>query len=99
MPPSLLSRQLQRSSQSYLATPGRRSAAASGDSIGQTADAPDRRCGAHPLILSPGLGRNLSVPTHRPSTIHPRTALFEDAIAIVESEYASELSLDDIARR
>jgi transcriptional regulator GlxA family with amidase domain len=39
------------------------------------------------------------VPTHRPSTIHHRTSLFEDAIAIVESEYASELSLDDIARR
>jgi AraC family transcriptional regulator, regulatory protein of adaptative response / methylphosphotriester-DNA alkyltransferase methyltransferase len=39
------------------------------------------------------------VPTHRPSTIHHRTSLFEDAIAIVESEYASDLSLDDIARR
>jgi len=39
------------------------------------------------------------VPTHRPSTIHHRTSLFEDAIAIVEQEYASDLSLDDIARR
>jgi transcriptional regulator GlxA family with amidase domain len=39
------------------------------------------------------------VPTHRPSTIHHRTSLFEDAVAIVRSEYASELSLDDIARR
>jgi AraC family transcriptional regulator of adaptative response / methylphosphotriester-DNA alkyltransferase methyltransferase len=39
------------------------------------------------------------VPTHRPSTIHHRTALFEDAIAIVHEEYASDLSLDDIARR
>jgi transcriptional regulator GlxA family with amidase domain len=39
------------------------------------------------------------VPTHRPSTIHHRTALFEDAIAIVQEEYASDLSLDDIARR
>ena len=39
------------------------------------------------------------MPTHRPSTIHHRTSLFEDAIAIVESEYASDLSLDDIARR
>ena len=28
-----------------------------------------------------------------------RTSLFEDAVAIVEREYASELSLDDIARR
>jgi AraC family transcriptional regulator, regulatory protein of adaptative response / methylphosphotriester-DNA alkyltransferase methyltransferase len=39
------------------------------------------------------------VPTHRPSTIHHRTALFEDAVAIVEAEYSSDLSLDDIARR
>ena len=39
------------------------------------------------------------MPTHRPSTIHHRTSLFEDAIAIVEQEYASDLSLDDIARR
>jgi len=39
------------------------------------------------------------VPTHRPSTIHHRTSLFEDAIAIVEQEFASDLSLDDIARR
>ena len=39
------------------------------------------------------------MPTHRPSTIHHRTALFEDAIAIVDAEFGSELSLDDIARR
>ena len=39
------------------------------------------------------------MPTHRPSTIHHRTSLFEDAIAIVGREYASDLSLDDIARR
>jgi transcriptional regulator GlxA family with amidase domain len=39
------------------------------------------------------------VPTHRPSTIHHRTAIFEDAIAIVREEYAADLSLDDIARR
>lgn len=39
------------------------------------------------------------MPTHRPSTIHNRTALFEDAVAIVEGEFYSELSLDDIARR
>jgi transcriptional regulator GlxA family with amidase domain len=45
------------------------------------------------------LRRNPIVPTHRPSTIHHRTALFEDAIAIVEEEFATELSLDDIARR
>jgi AraC family transcriptional regulator of adaptative response / methylphosphotriester-DNA alkyltransferase methyltransferase len=39
------------------------------------------------------------VPTPRPPTIHLRTALFEDAVAIVEADYASELSLDDVARR
>jgi transcriptional regulator GlxA family with amidase domain len=39
------------------------------------------------------------VPTHRASTIQHRTSLFEDAVAIVEQEFASELSLDDIARR
>jgi len=38
-------------------------------------------------------------PMHRPATIRLRTSLFEDAVAIVESEYASDLSLDDIARR
>jgi AraC-like DNA-binding protein len=36
---------------------------------------------------------------HRPTTIRQRTSLFEDAVAIVESEFASDLSLDDIARR
>src|SRR5258708_12727691 len=35
----------------------------------------------------------------RPATIHHRTDLFEDAVRIVEREYASDLSLDDIARR
>jgi transcriptional regulator GlxA family with amidase domain len=39
------------------------------------------------------------VPTHRPSTVHHRTALFEDAVAIVEEEFSHELSLDEIARR
>jgi len=39
------------------------------------------------------------VPTHRPTTINHRTALFDDAVAIVESEYATDLALDDIARR
>src|SRR5262249_2676322 len=36
---------------------------------------------------------------HRPATIRHRTSLFEDATAIVETEHASDLSLDDIARR
>ena len=35
----------------------------------------------------------------RPATIRLRTSLFEDATAIVEAEYATDLSLDDIARR
>jgi len=35
----------------------------------------------------------------RPATVRLRKSLFEDATAIVEQEYASELSLDDIARR
>ena len=39
------------------------------------------------------------MPIQRPSTISHRTSLFDDAVAIVESEYATELSLDDIARR
>jgi AraC family transcriptional regulator of adaptative response / methylphosphotriester-DNA alkyltransferase methyltransferase len=36
---------------------------------------------------------------HRPATIRLRTSLFDDAVAIVESEFASDLALDDIARR
>src|SRR4051794_7740864 len=36
---------------------------------------------------------------HRPATIRHRTSLFEDATAIVEAEYGSDLSLDEIARR
>ena len=39
------------------------------------------------------------MPTQRPSTVRHRTSLFEDAVAIVEHDFASELSLDDIARR
>ena len=39
------------------------------------------------------------MPQQRPSTVRLRTSLFHDAVAIVEQEYASDLSLDDIARR
>jgi len=39
------------------------------------------------------------VPIHRPATIRHRTSLFEDAVQIVEAEYASELALDEVARR
>lgn len=35
----------------------------------------------------------------RPATVRHRTSLLEDAIAIVEIEFASDLALDDIARR
>ena len=39
------------------------------------------------------------MPTQRPNTVRHRTSLFHDAVAIVEQDYASDLSLDDIARR
>jgi transcriptional regulator GlxA family with amidase domain len=39
------------------------------------------------------------MPVQRPSTVRHRTSLFADALAIVEAEFASDLSLDDIARR
>ena len=39
------------------------------------------------------------MPIQRPSTIRHRTSLFDDAVAIVENEFPSDLSLDDIARR
>jgi transcriptional regulator GlxA family with amidase domain len=35
----------------------------------------------------------------RPATVRHRTSLLDDAIAIVEVEFASDLALDDIARR
>jgi len=35
----------------------------------------------------------------RAATVHHRTTLFQEAVEIVEAEYASDLSLDDIARR
>jgi AraC family transcriptional regulator of adaptative response / methylphosphotriester-DNA alkyltransferase methyltransferase len=40
-----------------------------------------------------------NVPMQRPSTVRLRTSLFHEANAIVEREYAADLSLDDIARR
>ena len=39
------------------------------------------------------------MPTQRASTIRLRTSLFQEAAEIVDREYASDLSLDDIARR
>ncbi len=35
----------------------------------------------------------------RPSTVRHRTSLYEEAVAIAEVEYASDLALDDVARR
>jgi len=35
----------------------------------------------------------------RPATVRHRTSLFEEATEIVDREYGTELSLDDIARR
>ena len=37
--------------------------------------------------------------TQRPNTVRHRTSLFNDAVAIVEQDYATDISLDDIARR
>jgi AraC-like DNA-binding protein len=53
----------------------------------------------YPVILGVIRARIPSVPTQRPATVRLRRSLFEDATAIVQDEYASELSLDDIARR
>ena len=39
------------------------------------------------------------MPTQRPTTIRLRTSLFEEATEIVDHEYGSDLSLDEIARR
>jgi len=36
---------------------------------------------------------------HRPATIRQRASLFEDAVAIVENEYATDVNLDEIAQR
>jgi AraC family transcriptional regulator, regulatory protein of adaptative response / methylphosphotriester-DNA alkyltransferase methyltransferase len=51
-------------------------------------------------VIYPGIKpRRKNVPTQRPSTVRLRTSLLAEANAIVDREYASELSLDDIARR
>ena len=39
------------------------------------------------------------MPIQRPTTIRLRTSLFEEATEIVDQEYGSDLSLDEIARR
>ena len=55
--------------------------------------------GGHMVILERVYTRNRYVPTQRASTIRLRTSLFQEAAEIVDREYASDLSLDDIARR
>jgi AraC family transcriptional regulator of adaptative response / methylphosphotriester-DNA alkyltransferase methyltransferase len=49
-------------------------------------------------VHDPLRGRRI-VPTQRPSTIRLRSTLLSEANAIVEREYATDLALDDIARR
>ncbi len=39
------------------------------------------------------------MPAIRPATIRQREALYEDATAVVNREFASDLSLDDVARK
>jgi AraC family transcriptional regulator, regulatory protein of adaptative response / methylphosphotriester-DNA alkyltransferase methyltransferase len=52
-----------------------------------------------PVIHRAPALRKRYVPTQRPSTVRLRASLLEEANAIVANEYASELALDDIARR
>jgi len=51
------------------------------------------------IICSAPVARNQDVPTQRPVTVELRSSLYADATAIVEREYAADISLDDIARR
>lgn len=46
-----------------------------------------------------GAVRTTIVPAQRPSTVRLRTSLLHEAAEIVDREFASDLSLDDIARR
>ena len=51
-------------------------------------------------VILLGIGpRRTDVPTQRPTTIRLRTSLFEEATDIVDQEFGSDLSLDEIARR
>ena len=57
---------------------------------------PDR---GSPFIPCGHAPRTRVMATQRPSTVRHRSDLFREATAIVDLEYASDLSLDDIARR
>jgi transcriptional regulator GlxA family with amidase domain len=50
-------------------------------------------------IFSRSCAVSVQMPTQRPATVALRSSLYEDAVAIVEREYGTDLSLDDIARR
>src|SRR4051812_42840843 len=69
---------------------------AEGSGTTMSGNVPNRTVVSHP----PGaFARNPGVSIQRPTTVRHRTSLFQDAVEIVEAEYASDLSLDDIARR
>src|SRR3954447_7962832 len=57
---------------------------------------PDRTVVTHP---AGAMRRIADVSIQRPATVRLRTSLFLDAVEIVEQEYATDVSLDDIARR
>jgi AraC family transcriptional regulator of adaptative response / methylphosphotriester-DNA alkyltransferase methyltransferase len=42
---------------------------------------------------------NGNMPGQRPATVRHRTSLYHDAVAVVEDAYASQISLDEVARR
>ena len=94
---------MQRSAQSYRfaaraapAVRGRSTASACVRALNAPAEGPSART-RHPAGSAPLVFPACPHTDPPPSTTARR--LFEDAIAIVEEEYASELSLDDIARR
>jgi len=66
-----------------------------GEAASDSADAPERGSD-HPLG---GTVRTPCVASQRAATLELRSSLYADATAIVEREYAADLSLDDIARR
>ncbi len=49
--------------------------------------------------MAPVWSVSVAMPIHRPTTVALRSSLYEDAVAIVDREYANELGLDEIARR
>jgi AraC family transcriptional regulator, regulatory protein of adaptative response / methylphosphotriester-DNA alkyltransferase methyltransferase len=57
------------------------------------------RATAWGIILTGTAPRRHDVPIQRPTTIRLRTSLFQEATEIVDQEYGSDLSLDEIARR